>query len=74
MSNARLTNVMFSFPVIKSERFPVKINICVSYFMIYICTNCFHTAYQKKKKNIKEKTLIVSLYFHFELDIAMVTS
>ena len=51
MSNARLTNVMFPFPVIKSERFPVKINICVSYFMIYICTICFHTAYQKKKKH-----------------------
>ena len=73
MSNARLTNVMFPFPVIKSERFSVKINICVSYFMIYTCTICFHTAYQKKK-NIKEKTLIVSLYFHFELDITMVTS
>ena len=72
MSNARLTNVMFPFPVIKSERFPFKINICVSYFMIYTCTICFHTAYQKK--NIKEKTLIVSLYFHFELDITMVTS
>ena len=72
MSNARLTNVIIPFPVIKSERFPVKINICVSYFMIYTCTICFHTAYQKK--NIKEKTLIVSLYFHFELDITMVTS
>ena len=72
MSNARLTNVMFPFPVIKSERFLVKINICLSYFMIYTCTICFHTAYQKK--NIKEKTLIVSLYFHFELDITMVTS
>ena len=73
MSNARLTNVIIPFPVIKSERFPVKINICVSYFMIYTCTISFHTAYQKKK-NIKEKTLIVSLYFHFELDITMVTS
>ena len=72
MSNARLTNVIIPFSVIKSERFPVKINICVSYFMIYTCTICFHTAYQKK--NIKEKTLIVSLYFHFELDITMVTS
>ena len=72
MSNARLTNVMFPFPVNKRERFPVKINICVSYSMIYTCTNCFHTAY--KKKNIKEKTLIVSLYFHRELDITMVTS
>lgn len=48
MSNARLTTVMFPFPVIKNERFPVKINICVSYFMIYTCTICFHTAYQKK--------------------------
>ena len=55
MSNARLTNVMFPFPVIKSERFPVKINICVSYFMIYICTICFHTAYQKKKKTSRKR-------------------
>lgn len=54
MSNARLTNVMFPFPVIKSERFPVKINICVSYFMIYTCTICFHTAYQKKKHQGKD--------------------